>query len=385
MTSEKKLNVFILSTWYPSKNDLFFGYFVQQAASYLSDYVNITVLNVNNRTNNTQVEELISTPKNGFTEITFQCPISKIRFINSLKTLYYIRKAYKKAVSLNGKPDVMHLQVLSVLLWFVYFMGIFHKIPFVVSEHWSKYFNSNTNFAEKLKYKIQNCLLKRASACTVVSKQLEESMRKKGFKAPFSIVPNLVDPNLFDIIETSKTKTFVHISCFDEKIKNITGVISAVEQLKKERNDFELILIGNGPDFDKILDLIKFKNLNNIRLTGAIESLEVNKFLNQSCALVMNSYKETFGIPIVESWMCGRPVISTPVGIANDIHPEGYIIKTGFDDTDSIVNAMKIILDKPFNKSDSEAIRKYAVDNYGKEKAIKMYLDIYQNSVRKIK
>ncbi len=382
MSTKSKLNVFIISSWYPSTYDPYFGLFVKQTATYLSEHFNITVLNVNNRTDKTKTEFIITQEKIGFTEITVDSPTCKIGIFNFIKTIYLINKIFKEGKKFNGKPDIIHLQILSGLLWFVYFKKNFSKIPFVVSEHWSKYFNNSLSFTEKLKYKIQNCLLKKASAITVVSEQLKQFMTQKGFNVPLTVIPNPIDSNLFKIIEFKRTNTFVHISCFDEKIKNISGIIQAVELLNNERDDFELILIGNGPDYEKIVELVKIKKLKNIRFTGALKSEDIVDLLNQSCALIMNSYKETFGIPVIESWLCGTPVISTPVGIAHNNHPKNFITITEIDNPESIVKAMINFLDFPLTKAQSEEMRKYAIDNFSKEIVMKKYIEIYLQLIR---
>lgn len=381
MTEVKKLNVFVISSWYPTDSDAFFGYFVKQTSFYLSEKANICVLNINNRTKFSKPTEIVNIQSNSFKEINYYIPASRFRIINSIKYLYFVNKAYKKAVKLNGKPDVIHLQIISVLLWYVYFLKIFNNIPFVVSEHWSKYFNLKSTLIEKIKYKFQNHFLKKASDVIVVSEMLAESMIKKGFICNFKIISNPVDQNLFQITNRENSKTFVHISCFDETIKNISGIVEAVEILNQKHIDFEIVLIGDGPDFNRIFNLVKSKKISNIRFTGTLDSEEVNVVLNQSLALIMNSYKETFGIPIVESWMCGRPVISTPVGIANKNHPEGFIFHTKFDTPNTIAEAMLFLMNHPLMVK-SDEIREYAVKNFGKSKIIDEYIEVYENACK---
>lgn len=386
MSIKEKLNIFILSSWYPSNDDPFFGLFIKQTATYLSENVKITVLNVNYRTDKSKTAFIVNETQNDFTEIIAQSTKCKIGILNSCKTLYLIHKIYKKAVELNGKPNLIHLQILSALLWYAYFRKFFSKIPFVVSEHWSKYIDEEASIGKKIKYRIQNCILKKATAITVVSEPLKQSMVEKGFQVPFYVIPNPVDAQLFKIKDETKYKqeqksSFVHISCFDEKIKNISGIIEAVELLNNERDDFELILVGEGPDYDKIYELVKSKKIKNIHFKGALNSEGVVDVLNQSSALIMNSYKETFGIPVIEAWMCGRPVISTPVGVVGDEHPKISLIKTSFNDVKSIVLAMKNIIENPLNDAEHAEIRKYALEKYDKEIVIKEFLDIYSKAL----
>ncbi|TNF49270.1 MAG: glycosyltransferase [Bacteroidetes bacterium] len=59
--------------------------------------------------------------------------------------------------------------------------------------------------------------------------------------------------------------------------------------------------------------------LANVRYTGVIDDRnELNQWYNAADLTVSNSLEESFGLTVAESLMAGSPVVSKPVGIAND-------------------------------------------------------------------
>ena len=138
-----------------------------------------------------------------------------------------------------------------------------------------------------------------------------------------------------------------------------------------------MLLVGTGVDFEEVRSFAEQFNLKNIQFIGEKSNKDFAKILSQSDALVMNSRKETFGIPVVEAWMCGIPVISTPVGIAQIEHPSNAIVLTEIDNVNSLADAMKKLIQKQ-PKSSSE-IREYAINNFGKNSVIKQYNKIYDS------
>jgi len=70
------------------------------------------------------------------------------------------------------------------------------------------------------------------------------------------IVPNVVDTKGFIPNSTRKdpgsTKKMLHVSLLDDGQKNITGIINAVNDLSNRRKDFEMHIVGDGPDKEKL-------------------------------------------------------------------------------------------------------------------------------------
>ena len=99
-------------------------------------------------------------------------------------------------------------------------------------------------------------------------------------------------------------------------------ILRAIQIISKERQDFELVMVGgNG---EKKASAMQFAEelaipTTLIRWTGEIDPKQVCDLFYQSDFFVFYSNFETAGIVLTESLICGKPVITTAVGIAPDI------------------------------------------------------------------
>lgn len=139
--------------------------------------------------------------------------------------------------------------------------------------------------------------------------------------------------------------------------KKIDLIVRAFAQMP----DKELIVIGSGPDFDKI----KSFATNNVKLMG-YQSFDVLKDHMQRAKAFVFAAEEDFGIVPVEAQACGTPVIAYGKGGALETVVDG---KTGIFFKEQTVEALKQAVSN-FEKCtfDPEIIRGHAlnfsIDNF---------------------
>jgi glycosyltransferase involved in cell wall biosynthesis len=101
-------------------------------------------------------------------------------------------------------------------------------------------------------------------------------------------------------------------------------LIEAAAQLARDGQDFEIVLIGDGPMRPQIESAIARYNLQGkVRLAGWMDSTSVRQELLQSRALVMPSFAEGLPVVIMESLALGRPVISTNIAGIPELVKDG--------------------------------------------------------------
>ncbi|MFZ5477872.1 MAG: glycosyltransferase family 4 protein [Myxococcota bacterium] len=85
-------------------------------------------------------------------------------------------------------------------------------------------------------------------------------------------------------------------------------------------------------------------------------------------------WEEPFGLVMIESMLCGTPVIAYRRGAAPEIVDEGV---TGFlvDDVDGLVARLEALARGPF---DRVACRRRAMRRFGAERMVEDYLDVYR-------
>ena len=180
-------------------------------------------------------------------------------------------------------------------------------------------------------------------------------------------------------------KTILHICCFCEEQKNNFGLLRAVKELSRERNDFRLIMVGTGVDFDTTRNYAEKLRLTRekVEFMGKIQPPEVKQQLEKSCFLVSFSNYETASVVFYESLACGKPVVVTAVGGVTEIMcpQNGILVKAG-DEAD-LKNALSRMLDT-YQTYDSADIS-HRAEEFSFARVGEKYSRIYQSAVSKSK
>lgn len=100
-----------------------------------------------------------------------------------------------------------------------------------------------------------------------------------------------------------------HVGRFFEQ-KNHDKVISVFSRLQKEREDAVLLLIGKGPDEEKIRQKVAAEGLTeHVRFLGARD--DVNELMMGMDVFLLPSFFEGFGIVLIEAQATGLPCVCT--------------------------------------------------------------------------
>jgi glycosyltransferase involved in cell wall biosynthesis len=253
----------------------------------------------------------------------------------------------------------------GLLAWW---LNKYYKIPYIIVEHWSGYLPANFSFRAGIHGKIMKAIARKASCILPVSQMLENAMKACGIENDhWQRINNVVDDFFYEPISeitiSAKPKDkfrLLHVSCFDEQAKNIQGMLRAVREVAKNRNDFELVVVGTGVDYQT--DVAYAESLNfpegMLTFTGEQTPREVAQWMQQSDAFVMFSRYETFAIVLAEATTAGIPFISTPVGIAEQFPTSCGTIVTS-EDEKALSHTITRFLDKTDQYS-LDAIKSYA-------------------------
>lgn len=291
-------------------------------------------------------------------------------------------QAIRLAIKQHGKPDLIHAHVLTRTAFIAFIIGKWYKIPYLITEHWSRYYDENLNYKGFIRKILTRFLIRNASACTVVSKRLHKAMHSRGLKFNEIILPNVVDTSIFKPGEIKEEPfTFVNISCFEDRSKNLRLLVEASNELYKTNKGFKLELVGEGIDRKYIEDYAISLNPDlKVVFSGLKTPLEVSMILQKSRCLVLSSNYETFGIVVFEALASGLPVIVTDVADLKDIVTPDYGIVVPVNDTKALARAMHEMMLK-HQEYDSEMLRDFVVDNYSKDSVSITLNKIYQRVI----
>ena len=162
-------------------------------------------------------------------------------------------------------------------------------------------------------------------------------------------------------------KIFLFVGRIDESSKNITRLINSFELALKENKNILLWIIGNGPDFNSIKNLIKEKKLEkNIIIFG--KKTNPYPYFKLCDYVILTSNYEGFPVIYGEAITLNKPIITTinvtdeSISIPNNF---GYICKK---DEKDIANTILSVINH-----DSIKYKKVNIDeiNNSKYKLIK--------------
>ncbi|MBR5167396.1 MAG: glycosyltransferase [Salinivirgaceae bacterium] len=379
------MKVLYLSAWYPHRYDAMSGLFVRKHAEAASRFCDVCVLYLM-ADEHVSRYDIVEQTTNGVREIYVYYTFAKMPVLRQLtKAVGYVKafwRGFAVVRRIFGLPDVVQANVLTRSGVLARKLKQKFGIPYIVVEHWSRYLPQNFNykgFARKLM--TRKCVAD-AGYVLAVSSKLREAMQGFGLvNRNFQLIDNVVDDFFFAAQKNNDSKhkfRFLHVSCFDEKPKNVKGILRAVKNLSQQRSDFELILVGIGQDWQSAVDYAKELELGDfVHFTGELTPVDVCRYFTESDVFVMFSNYENAPVVISESLATGTPVISTNVGGIPDMVSEqcGILINPG--DEAALCEKMSWMID---NKDVYNAVeirksaQRYTYDAVGK----RLY-DIYQN------
>ena len=136
--------------------------------------------------------------------------------------------------------------------------------------------------------------------------------------------------------KTSTKKTILNITCFDEPHKNVKSLLRAAKALSEKRQDWQLVLVGTGIDYQEVrayAESLEFPD-GLLVWTGELTPKEVAVEFDKADIFVLTSRFENAPVVISESIVKGVPVISTNVGGISEMvnKDSGILIKPENDE-----------------------------------------------------
>lgn len=381
MESGPDRHILYLSRWYPSKADPMLGLFVRKHALAAVDAgFSVTVVFVvpGLKVGKHELFSAEVQAEGRLTEVIVT--YRKSDGISGLaRQLIAWNLGIKTAVQLNGKPGLIHAHILTRTALLAWYSGWKWHIPYINTEHWSRYYPENFQYRGWLRKLLTRFAVRKAAKTTVVSGRLAKAMQFACVGNDFSSLPNVVDTRLFDIAEKNNPKaTIISITCFEEKSKNLKLLIDAFAAIHPKHKDAELVLVGEGTDLDMIRRYAAEKKLpfGAIRFTGLLEGVALAKELQLASCLALSSNYETFGIVAYEAMACGIPVVASDVADLRDfIKPDsGRIVPVG--DLQAFSDALSYVLTHPEEFNPVE-MRSRVVQESGSEAVSKKLAELY--------
>jgi len=234
--------------------------------------------------------------------------------------------------------------------------------------------------------KIVQYALNKTDAITCVSEFLYQStIREFSPNKPIEVIPNFVDTNEYKRQSNPKLrrrfaddeeKIIIHISNF-RKVKRVPDVVQTFSLIQKQIPS-RLILVGDGPDFSEVENLIIKLNLKDkVWLLG--EQTSIVELLSISDLFILTSETEGFGLAALEAMSCEVPVVCYNVGGLNEFVFDGingFLVPLG--NIELLANkSIELLRNDTLRQSFSINARKTVVENFDSRIITEKYLNLY--------
>lgn len=338
-----------LCSWYPGKTEPFNGDFIQRHAQAAALYNDIYVIHVTGDTTGLTKETQAEIKKEiGLTEniVYFKKSLTAWgRLMGHYKLLSLYKNAIRTYINENGKPDMVHVHVPVKAgipgLWIKRKYGI----PYVLTEHWGIYNDvADLNYsmrANRFKQYTKK-IFDRASTFISVSRFLAEGVNRLVMKKECTVIPNVVNTDLFYYKDRSAEPVFrfIHVSNM-VSLKNAEGILRAFKLLQEKNSNAELVMAGDTSDFIRQYAVEQGLTANKVFFKGEIPYKEVAAEMQQANCFILFSNIENSPCVIGEALCCGLPIIATNVGGVPELVNKDNSILIEAKDEKALVLAMQ--------------------------------------------
>lgn len=284
------------------------------------------------------------------------------------------------------KPDLVHFQGLSTGI-----IGIFSKkilkIPYIV---WPR--GSDVYLPHPIMRLLHKSIFENASSIVALTEYMKKTIKKVTDKE-INVIPNGVDLSKFTVNENKSNirhelnipldKTILILVGRLYPVKGVEYLIESISFLKETRDDFKLLIIGDGSERSYLEKLSEELNITNyVEFRGKIPNDEVPLYLKASDIFILPSLSEGFPNALLEAMASGLPVVTTKIRGLDEIVEEGI---NGFlvnpKSPEEIANKVDLIMQDNTLSERFSQNNKLKAKEYEWETVIKKLNEIYKKSL----
>ncbi|MGE4403629.1 MAG: glycosyltransferase [Desulfobulbus sp.] len=281
----------------------------------------------------------------------------------------------------NYKPDVVHshmvhANILSRLLRATL------KIPrLVCTAH-------NTDEGGRFRMLAYRLTDRFADISTNVSREAVESFVRKGAVRPERMVavPNGIDPDKFffdkNVRNENRKNLFTEkniilaVGRFNEA-KDYPNLLNAISILRNKRDDFKLIIVGDGPLKSELTTYVEHLRLDSFVCFLGIRT-DIPDLMSSSDIFVLSSAWEGFGLVVSEAMACERLVVATDCGGVREVVGScGILLEP--KNSDLLAQALNKALDMSPQERATIGVsaRQRIIDKYSLDSNVESFMKLY--------
>lgn len=273
------------------------------------------------------------------------------------------------------RPDVLHAHVFHVGLVAVV-AGRVLRLPVVVSEHYSGFARGDVR---GVSVGVARLAFAGADVVCPVSASLEATLRARGYRGTFQVVPNPLDTALFRLPSGPRAPGPPRVLYVGNlvPVKGPLTLVGAAASLP----GVQVEIVGDGPLRGACLARVRDLGLESrVTLPGALPREQVAARMRSADVLAVPSEWETFSLVTSEALACGVPVVASSVGaLVERVSAErGVLVEPG--DPAALAAGLRAVLDRP-QDYDRAALAAEAAASFSPERIAAVWDELYRRLV----
>lgn len=253
------------------------------------------------------------------------------------------RMIFEKYAKSQGKPDLIHCHGAQWAGHAALTLKKHYGVPYVLTEHMSNFAKGRVTDQD---LPIVREVFSAAAMTLPVSNALGQTLENSFGSAarPWSVLPNMMDESLFAVRGEERRRNDETIFFTASRLDAIKGFDVLIRAFHGAALDVpaQLRIAGDGPEREKLMRLTEDLGIaRQVAFLGSLSREGVMEEMRSASAYVLSSHYETFGIPVVEAFGSGLPVVATRCGGPNDLVDETNGLLVPVEDVDSMASALR--------------------------------------------
>lgn len=247
------------------------------------------------------------------------------------------------------------------------------------------------SFQSSLFLKVKKGILGHCDGVTVVSNYMRDiCLQIINIDEKLHVCPMGVDlVSTFRPVEKTERddNTILFVGRLVEK-KGVFILLDAINILIQDYPDLELLIVGDGPERDKLEERCEVLNIvDSVKFRGALNQEQLPKIYTQATMAVIPSIidsrndQEGLGLVAIEAMGCGTAVIISALPAVQDIVEDGVngiLVQPG--NANALANAIKnLLVDKNTREIIASRARQSVIEKFDWQVAVKKYLAVIES------
>ena len=382
-----KKKVLFVPSWYPGEDDPISGVFIEEQAVALSKQFDVAVLLPGmaawrNILKSNPPDRSVKKQQSG---LTVYHEFARPRIPHGPESIdfdTFARAAEKGFARLRaewGTPDIIHTHVVLPAGWSALRVAKRHGIPIVLTEHSSPF---SMHLGTELSSRLVRETLTGVNQIVAISPALAKQLLDFEPGLNIEIIGESLRTDFFVPAETvdkaDRTEKSFFVAARLAEQKGLDHLIKAVHLLvDKGINLFELVIGGDGPDRQKLEELVQTLNVSRYcHFLGGLNREQVRERMQKCDVFVLSSLHETFGVVVGEAMACGKPVISTRCGGPEFFVNEENGVLVDVANPQALASAMEDFLQDRVS-FDPQRVRASVVNRFSPEAFVRNITSVY--------